>query len=71
MFHRPGLAANRAAALLVFAAATIVGASTAHAERIPPQVVDGKIKWVYSYDEAKEAARASGKPLFVVFRCER
>jgi hypothetical protein len=67
MILRSGLAAS----LLVFAAATTVGASIACAERIPPQVVDGKIKWVYGYDEAKELARASGKPLFVVFRCER
>ena len=40
-------------------------------EKIPPQPVSGKIKWVYDYAEGKEAARQSGKPMFVVFRCER
>ena len=41
------------------------------AEKIPPQPLTGKIQWVYNYDEGKAAATASGKPLFVVFRCER
>jgi hypothetical protein len=41
------------------------------AETIPPQKVDGKIEWVYSYDEGRRLARQTGKPLFVVFRCER
>ncbi len=40
-------------------------------EKIPPQPVSGKITWVYGYAEGKEAARQSGKPMFVVFRCER
>jgi len=45
--------------------------SSALSEGIEPQQVDGKIKWVYSYDEGKQLARQNGKPLFVVFRCER
>ncbi len=40
-------------------------------EKIPPQPVSGKITWVYGYAEGKEAARQSGKPIFVVFRCEQ
>lgn len=40
-------------------------------DKVPPQPVSGKIKWVYDYAEGKEAARRSGKPMFVVFRCER
>ena len=40
-------------------------------EKIPPQPVSGKITWVYGYAEGKEVARQSGKPMFVVFRCER
>jgi hypothetical protein len=71
MNHRLGPAPGRLTPLLIFGAATLVDAALALAERIPPQPVDGKIKWVYSYDEGKAAARASGKPLFVVFRCER
>lgn len=38
---------------------------------IPPSPVSGKIHWVYSYAEGKELGRKTGKPLFVVFRCER
>jgi hypothetical protein len=38
----------------------------------PPHVeVDGNIKWVYDYDEGQLLSQASGKPMFVVFRCER
>jgi hypothetical protein len=40
-------------------------------EKIPPRPVGGKITWVYDYHEGKEAARRAGKPMFVVFRCER
>jgi hypothetical protein len=40
-------------------------------EKIPPQPVTGKIAWLYDYATGKQAARESGKPMFVVFRCER
>lgn len=40
-------------------------------ERIPPQPVDGRVKWVYDYQEGKTKAALLNKPLFVVFRCER
>ena len=59
------------ASLLAVALALVWGASDALGERIPPEPVDGTIQWVYSYDEGKALARTSGKPLFVVFRCER
>jgi hypothetical protein len=38
---------------------------------VPPKPVDGSIEWVYSYEDGKRKARDSGKPMFVVFRCER
>jgi hypothetical protein len=38
---------------------------------ITPQVVSGKIQWVYGYAQGKALGRNTGKPLFVVFRCER
>lgn len=44
---------------------------TLGADVIKPTPVEGAIKWVYSYEEGKRLARESGKPLFVVFRCER
>jgi hypothetical protein len=40
-------------------------------ETIPSQPVPGKVHWVFDYAAAKRLALASGKPLFVVFRCER
>jgi hypothetical protein len=33
--------------------------------------VDGKITWLSNYEEGKKQARQTGKPLFIVFRCER
>ena len=35
------------------------------------QPVDGKIKWVYDYQEGQRVSQETGKPMFVVFRCER
>jgi hypothetical protein len=41
------------------------------AAEIEPVPVSGKVKWIYDYAEGKELARSNGKPMFVVFRCER
>jgi hypothetical protein len=51
--------------------AVLAAAGWVRAETIPPQKVDGKITWVYGYAEGQRLARENGKPLFVVFRCER
>lgn len=40
-------------------------------EKPAPQLVSGKINWVYDYDDARQISLASNKPMFVVFRCER
>ena len=49
-----------------------LSAATALAlEKPEPQPVDGKIKWIYGYEEGKRLSRETGKPMFVVFRCER
>lgn len=37
--------------------------SSARGETPPP-------RWLSDWEEGRKAARASGKPLFVVFRCE-
>lgn len=37
----------------------------------PARPVDGKITWIHSYAAGKKLAAQNGKPLFVVFRCER
>jgi hypothetical protein len=53
-------------------AGVLLGIGTAgHADSIPPQPVDGKIAWIYNYAEGQRLARQTGKPLFVLFRCER
>ena len=43
----------------------------ARGERIKPQPVDGRIEWVYDYEEGKRLSSETDKPMFVVFRCER
>lgn len=37
----------------------------------PVQEVSGKIDWVYDYEQGQRLSRRTGKPMFVVFRCER
>ena len=51
---------------MFFACISIVVAAA-----IKPTPVTGKIEWVYNYAEGQKLARETGKPLFVVFRCER
>lgn len=51
--------------------ATLTIVQLARADDVPTKPVDGSIAWVYNYDEAKQIARDAGKPMFVVFRCER
>ena len=35
------------------------------------QAVSGNISWVYDYEQAQRVSEETGKPMFVVFRCER
>lgn len=39
--------------------------------RPEPQPIDGKIQWVFDYEEGQRLSKETGKPMFVVFRCER
>ena len=56
----------------VLAGALLFGGLAVRAGDIPsPVPVDGKITWVYRYEEGQRLARETGRPLFVVFRCER
>ena len=36
-----------------------------------PLPIDGKVQWVFDYQEGQRLSEESGKPMFVVFRCER
>ncbi len=58
----------------MFGSLITVGALCAAAsaiEKPEPQPISGKIDWVFDYEEGKQLSRTSGKPMFVVFRCER
>ncbi len=48
---------------IVFALCFLGGVSAAMAE-------DDSPRWLSDWEEGRRTARASGKPLFVVFRCE-
>ncbi len=41
------------------------------AEKPAQQDISGKIEWVYDYEEGRRASRETGRPMFIVFRCER
>ena len=51
--------------------AVSVFAGRVSAAEVVPIPVTGKVEWVLNYAEGQELARETGKPLFVVFRCER
>jgi hypothetical protein len=36
----------------------------------PLAAEEAKPRWLTDYEQARKAARDSGKPIFVVFRCE-
>ena len=61
--------ANRLSAVL---ATVAISFGTAWATEKPaPQPVGGTIEWVFDYEEGKKLSAATGKPMFVVFRCEK
>ena len=41
------------------------------AQEVKTIPVTGNIHWIYSYAEGQKLARETGKPIWVVFRCER
>lgn len=43
----------------------------ASAQDMKPVPVSGNIRWIYNYADGQKSARESGKPIWVVFRCER
>ena len=60
--------------VLVIASFLLVSVSMLHAEAIPKppaNPISGKIDWVYDYTEGQKLSQETGKPMFVVFRCER
>jgi hypothetical protein len=60
-----------ASSLFRVAAMLLTSAGLGRAETIKPTRVEGAIQWVYDYEEGRKLAGANGKPLMVVFRCER
>jgi len=55
-------------ALLVM---SLFAASAWAIEKPKPQEIEGKIRWGFDYKEGQRISRDTGKPMFVVFRCER
>jgi len=51
--------------------ATTAAPSLAQTEKPAAQKLDGLISWVYDYEQGRRLAKRTGKPMFVVFRCER
>lgn len=49
----------------------MINAAASAVEKPAAVPVDGKIKWVYDLEAGQRQSRESGKPLFIVFRCER
>jgi hypothetical protein len=62
---------HRITSRLICVAWAIHAIPAARADDVPANPVDGTISWLYSYEEGKQLARDSGKPMLVVFRCER
>jgi hypothetical protein len=54
-------------ALVLFVAFGV--ATAAHAQQRPSQFM-AKYGWLNNLDQAKAEARKTGKPIFLVFRCE-
>lgn len=52
-------------------AALLAVAQPAFAQKPEPQKVSGRIDWVYDYEQGKLLSESTGKPMFVVIRCER
>lgn len=46
-------------------------ASAESLEKPAATPVSGKISWVFDYEQGKQLSKQTGKPMFVVFRCER
>lgn len=49
----------------------LVVTTTFAQDKPDPTPVSGKIDWVFDYEQGKQLAAESDKPMFVVFRCER
>lgn len=63
---------SRPSLLTTFLVLAIAFSSSVFAQEKPkPQKVGGTIEWVYDYEEGKRLSTTTGKPMFVVFRCER
>ncbi len=59
-----------AATMLTATTGALIGAD-APIPKPAPQKIDGLVRWVYDYEQGRQLARKTGRPMFVVFRCER
>ena len=57
--------------LAVTAAPAPALAQSSSIQKPAAQKLDGLINWVYDYEQGRRLAKQTGRPMFVVFRCER
>ena len=56
---------------LLTAAFLVTTPAPSMAQKPAVQKIDGLVNWVYDYEQGRQLAKRTGKPMFVVFRCER
>ncbi len=59
------------AATMLAATAAPSLAQSSTIQKPAAQKLDGLISWVYDYEQGRRLAKQTGRPMFVVFRCER
>ena len=66
------LSRNALLAATMLAATAAPSLAQSHTIQKPAaQKIDGLINWVYDYEQGRRLAKQTGRPMFVVFRCER
>jgi hypothetical protein len=62
----------RLACIAVFLSCQIFSSGLIYSQEKPaPSEVSGDIEWVFDIAEGQNISQETGKPMFIVFRCER
>ena len=57
---------------VVFLSCQILSIGLSYSQEKPsPSEVSGDIEWVFDIAEGQKISQETGKPMFIVFRCER
>lgn len=57
--------------LIIFGCQFLIAALAFSQEKPDATPVSGDIEWVFDIEEGRRLSRETGKPQFIVFRCER